>query len=392
MSYTIQNSINFAQTFIQYSPLSVGTGNEPALSIANEVQNTVMNAPFTWPWNRDEYTSLTLVKATPDYTVPITDFGFLEKVTLIDPDNGAVFEIKDVYNTLARTSGDTSAAKLQRSNSCCVISVAYGVSVKLRFLGVPDKAYTTALTYQNLVNPFGPYSVSAAGVASGASLALTAVTITGATTVYTGTITGGGTNNFVGMTFVITGFSNGTNNTTILVTANDTTTLTCTTTSQVTNETGATAHAAGGQTAYTGIFAPGAFLAGSTATITGFVTHTGNNGSFLVVSCTATRLVVVNAAGLAESISAYANAAGWSPIPDSFIDVFNNLFLGEAMANVDDTRANQYRQRGIAALISKAEGLTQMQINAFLEQYWQRVAQGQYKTLRTQQSVQAGAI
>ena len=389
MAYTIQNSIDFSRTFIQYQPLSVGAGGEPALSIANEIQNTILNAPFTWPWNRSENYSPVTVIGTQDYIVALTDFGFLEKVTFADS-SGVIFEAKDVYNNKVLAMADANKNRLSRPNAACIAAVTYGTNLKLRLMPIPDKVYTVGLIYQKLVNPFGPYPVTSAAAASPASLVLSQVTVTGATTVYTGAITGGGINNYVGMTFVITGFSNASNNVTILVTANTTTTLTCTTaTVPQINET-AVAAAAGGQTAYTGIFTPGAFPAGSVAKITGFVTHTGNNGSFVVVSATSTRLVLINAAGLAESIAAFANAAGWSPIPDSFIDVFNNLFLGEALAINDDPRANQYRQHGVATLLAKAEGLTEMQINAFLEQYWARVSQGQYRTLRTQQGAQAG--
>jgi hypothetical protein len=70
----------------------------------------------------------------------------------------------------------------------------------------------------------------------GTPLSLTQVTVTGATTTYTGTITGGGSNAFVGRQFLIAGFVNSGNNILITVTASTATTLVCDTTSQV-NET-----------------------------------------------------------------------------------------------------------------------------------------------------------
>jgi hypothetical protein len=245
MSTTIQDSINYAETFIQYSPLSAGLNFNPATTIANDIQNTMMNAPFIWPWNRNEYSELVLERGTQDYTVDLNDFGFLEKVTLIDPNSHDVFEIKDIYNNIARAVATTSnTQKYQRPNSACIIMVTYGTSLKLRFIGIPDKAYSTVLTYQKLVVPL--------------------------------------------------------------------------------------------------------------------TTLTGSTGTWVV--------------------------------PDSFTDVFNSLFVGEAMANVDDARAQQYRQRGIATLLAKAEGLTEMQVNAFLEQYWSREHQVQYRTQRTQMSGQAGGV
>jgi len=244
MSYTIQQSINFAQTFIQYAPLAVGTGNEPAISLANEIQNMILNAPFTWAWNRAEDNSLTLVPGTQDYTVNLTNFSFLEKVTLTNPADGSVYECKDVYNTLARGKADPSTLKQARPQACCVISVTYGTSLKLRFMGVPDAGYNVLLTYQKLVAPIS-------------------------------TLTGG-----------------------------------------------------------TGTWA----------------------------------------------------------IPDQYIDIYNNLFAGEALAVADDQRANLYRARGVAALITKAEGLDEMQINAFLEQYWARTGQNQYRTANITAGSQARGV
>lgn len=127
-----------------------------------------------------------------------------------------------------------------------------------------------------------------------------------------------------------------------------------------------------GNTTYTGSFDSLSFPAGSTAIITGFTTNPVNNGSFVVVSCNSTTLVLANAAGVAETKAAYANNFSWDPIPDAYADVYNNLFLSEIMAMVDDARAQLYRQRGVAALLSKASGLTEMQKNAWAQQWLAR--------------------
>jgi len=63
------------------------------------------------------------------------------------------------------------------------------------------------------------------------------------------------------------------------------------------------------------------------------------------------------------------------------------------MAVVDDSRANIYRQRGVTALLAKQDGLTEMQKNQFLEQFWARAGrQEMYGGLRTQQSTQARGV
>jgi len=68
------------------------------------------------------------------------------------------------------------------------------------------------------------------------TLTLTQVAVSGTTTTYTGTITGGGSNALVGRQYLISGFTNAGNNVLITVTASTATTLVCTTASQV-NET-----------------------------------------------------------------------------------------------------------------------------------------------------------
>lgn len=244
MSYTIQQSINYAQTYTHYSPLAVGTGNEPAISIANEIQTMITNAPFTWGWNRKEdKADLVTVAGTQDYTVGLTDFSFLEGVSLTDS-TGAVFIVNDIYNTRSLGVGDATKNKQGRPNSASIHIVTYGTSIVLRFMGVPNDVYKATLTYQKLIPQM--------------------TTLTGAT----------GT---------------------------------------------------------------------------------------------------------------------WS-IPDQYLDIYNNLFLADAMANVDDMKATQYRMRGVAALLAKAEGLNDMQRNLFLEQYWMRQGRPELAgQMKTQQYIQARA-
>ena len=244
MSTTIQNSIDFSQTYTQYSPLAVGAGNQPALGIANEIQFLVTSAPFTWGWNRKEDNSTSTIAGIQDYVINLIDFGFLESVSLTSP-TGEVFQVQDIYNTNALAVADATVNKRGRPNSISVSSVTYGTSVKFRFTGVPDKAYLINLVYQKLVAPLT-------------------------------TLTGGG-------------------------------------------------------------------------------------GTWI--------------------------------IPDQYQDIYNFLFLAEAMAVVDDAREALYRRQGIAALLSKAEGLNDMQKNLFLEQYWMRQGRPDLAgPLKTQQGVQGRGV
>lgn len=305
--WTLTQTINACRPFIEYNPLSAGTGFEPAASIATTVRNTILNAPFTWGWNRKEDRSLNTAANTQDYTVALTDFGWLERATLIPPGNGKIFEIPDIYNTAVLGVSNSP----QRPNGISVQGVTYGTNVKLRFIGVPDLIYNVVLDYQALPIPFQSFAITAAGNASA------------------------------------------------------------------------------GNTSYTGTFTPSSFVAGQTALISGFVTHTVNNGEFVIVSCTATTLILANSAGVAETIAATAVNESWAPIPDAFIDIFNTMFLAEAYQAVDDMRGFQYRQRAAFALLSKAEGLTSMQKSDFLAQYLYKDAQALTAQTRTQQGNQA---
>lgn len=71
----------------------------------------------------------------------------------------------------------------------------------------------------------------------------------------------------------------------------------------------AAANASGGNTSYTGTFSP-TLTPGFPVTITGFTTG-ANNGTFQVVSCSATTLVVNNPAGVAETHAGVASFNPW---------------------------------------------------------------------------------
>src|ERR1700694_1805865 len=224
---TIQNSIDYSQTYTQYSPLSVGTANEPAITIANEIQNLFFGPPLTWGFNRAENSGPTALNLSPgvqDYVVPVTDFAFMESATAVDPTTGTAFSIPDIYNTKNISTADATPNKRGRPNALCVRIINFGTNVTLRFIGVPDKVYAITFTYQKLITPMS--------------------------------------------------------------------------------------------------------------------TLTGGTGT-------------------------------WT-IPFQYSDVYNSLFLAEALSTVDDIKSTQYRQRGVAALLAKAEGLNDQQKNLFLEQYWMR--------------------
>lgn len=145
MAYTLNQSIAWAQSMLgSYIPLTAQTGSEPAISIANGVVSFMQNPPFTWPTNRAEDTSLTTAAGTQDYTLSITNFGFLEKVTLKNAANKS-WEIKRVYNN---DSLGVSTEILSRPEAVSVRIITPGTNVMIRFLSAPDVIYTGTVTYQ----------------------------------------------------------------------------------------------------------------------------------------------------------------------------------------------------------------------------------------------------
>ena len=78
---SLAGSINWVKPFLFFKPLAfAASNNEPAVSSANLVQQTIVGPPFRWNWNR-KYISFTCVPAQQDYVVSMADFGFIEKAT-----------------------------------------------------------------------------------------------------------------------------------------------------------------------------------------------------------------------------------------------------------------------------------------------------------------------
>lgn len=248
MANTLQTTLNWVGQYIYSNPLTANAGNEPAISIASMIRNSMFSPPMTWSFNRVEDSASTTVSSltyplvqtvvgTQDYAYTKTDFGFLEKASLIDSNN-QVIEIKDIYNTAALSRGGDQ----QQPHAAAIILNTPGAGFTLRFMGIPDQIYTIVLTYQKLSAQF---------------------------------------------------------------------------------------------------------------------------------------------ANLSDM---------WFPIPDSYSDIYNNLFLGEALAVTDDGRSQIYRQRGVAAFLAKAEGLSDTQRQIFAQQWLAQSREGATSGLKAQQGVQARGI
>lgn len=79
---TLQDSINYAQTYGGYRGLAIGASNNPAITAANITQQIILSPPFSWNWNRNSYTFLTTA-GSQDYTKAVSTFGFIEKASYV---------------------------------------------------------------------------------------------------------------------------------------------------------------------------------------------------------------------------------------------------------------------------------------------------------------------
>lgn len=183
----------------------------------------------------------------------------------------------------------------------------------------PETGTAEALDLIQIVNPSGAVlaKVKASGAVVGGStgsavftaaavgtlvlsqtavdtLVLSQAAVVGGVTTYTGTLTGGGSNAFAAKSVIVAGFAQAGNNGTFTIVSSTATTFTVVTSTQVNETHAGTAQISGVSLAtYTGTITGGAAsaFAGKSVKVAGFVTG-GNNGTFTIVSSTATTLVV----------------------------------------------------------------------------------------------------
>lgn len=126
----LTSSVLFSLPFIGNQPANISNG-EPALNCANVIKQTMLGAPFTWPWNRGSIeVELTDVQ---DYFFPVTDFGYIEQVWLIDS-TGKAKEI-EIKSSLSVESA------IARPQSCAV-EMQDDEGITLRINTIPDQPST----------------------------------------------------------------------------------------------------------------------------------------------------------------------------------------------------------------------------------------------------------
>src|SRR5579859_5026179 len=114
---TLNQTINFAQPFLDWANLAIGTASEPALTAANMALQTIVGPPFVWPWNRSTVNFLT-TQGVQDYNASISDFGWLESVSIqaaavitsvTVTSNVATFTAINNFSAIPNTNGGAGA-------------------------------------------------------------------------------------------------------------------------------------------------------------------------------------------------------------------------------------------------------------------------------------------
>lgn len=75
---TLGTTIGWSQSFLGFRSLNIGVNSEPAVSSANIILLTIISPPFSWNWNRG-VVPFTTVPGQQDYTIPVNQFGYIEK-------------------------------------------------------------------------------------------------------------------------------------------------------------------------------------------------------------------------------------------------------------------------------------------------------------------------
>ena len=140
----ISDTLNWVAAFIQQRPTTgvANIPNEPALTAANKVMQSILAPPFRWSWNRAENSTIICTPGVTDYTVVLPNWGWLEKaygylVTNTPP----TFEI-EVSQVLSKESNPNRPQKIAP-----LLDDGNG-NITFRLLPAPDQAYAITLEYQ----------------------------------------------------------------------------------------------------------------------------------------------------------------------------------------------------------------------------------------------------
>jgi hypothetical protein len=156
----ITDTVNWAKAFVVQRPMQgvAGITDEPAVTTANLIMQTIMAPPFKWSWNRVENSSLVCTPGVTDYIITLANWGYLEKATSVDT-NGNRFEI-EINQVLSKES------KQNRPMQIAPLLDDNAGNITFRIMPAPDQAYTISLTFQKAA----PFAVAPLGTTTWAPI------------------------------------------------------------------------------------------------------------------------------------------------------------------------------------------------------------------------------
>lgn len=147
---TLQDTVDWITAYIVQRPFTGvgGIANEPALTSANYIMQTILQPPFRWEWNRvRNLTAITTIAGESDYPVELSDYGWLERAILTNPNppanspTGPNYDL-EIYEILG-TEGQEN-----RPQKIAVLLDNGDGEITFRLFPVPDQEYTIELDYQ----------------------------------------------------------------------------------------------------------------------------------------------------------------------------------------------------------------------------------------------------
>lgn len=137
---TLQNTINWAQPFLGYAPLTIGAALEPAITAANTVMQTILMPPFKWRWNRSNTPPINLTQAVQDYSTSVSNYGNFELASVAF---GGQLTFPLEYKSLLDIGVESSRPAFISDQ----LDDDAG-NITFRVLPAPDQVYQLTVTYQ----------------------------------------------------------------------------------------------------------------------------------------------------------------------------------------------------------------------------------------------------
>jgi hypothetical protein len=144
-SITVAQTIDWAKRFVFRRPLNLGNFNEPAVTSANTVLQTIIGPPFSWRWNR-KIKTFTTSPGQQDYPVSTTsDFGWIENASI--QETNTVTGLVEWKQITSHIDLGLESAKARPHSISAQFNDSDG-NITFRLMPCPDKAYPVSIQYQ----------------------------------------------------------------------------------------------------------------------------------------------------------------------------------------------------------------------------------------------------